>query len=218
MDHDLSHVLWIGGSTCSGKSSIAGILGQEYRLPVYHYDRHERLHIARMTPEEYPLYTSAIAGTMDERWVQRTPEQMYRGVVGSWAERFRLVVDDLMLIQGEPFVIAEGPGLFPGLVAPLLWSPHQAIWLVSSDDVIRRVRATRPTAIRDETSDPDRAIENIIARDTMFASHIREEARKLDLKTLEIDWTHSLAETAALVEKHFEPLLRIPDRSGSAGL
>ncbi len=110
MRGDLSHVLWIGGCTCSGKSSLTDIIGRNYGLPVYQYDLNERLHIARMTPEDYPLYTSAITGTMDERWVLRSPEEMHQGILGSWAERFRLVVSDLLVIEGNPFVIAEGPG------------------------------------------------------------------------------------------------------------
>ena len=35
---ELGHVFWIGGTGCSGKSSIASLLGSEFALRVYHVD------------------------------------------------------------------------------------------------------------------------------------------------------------------------------------
>jgi hypothetical protein len=68
------------------------------------------------------------------------------------------------------------------------------------------VRTARPTAIREQTSDPEQAIENVIARDILFARHIRNEAARLNLKMLEVDWTLTLDETVKRVEQHFDPL------------
>jgi adenylylsulfate kinase-like enzyme len=46
----LSHVLWLGGSVCAGKSSIARTLGAKDGLRVYHYDRHEQEHAQAILP------------------------------------------------------------------------------------------------------------------------------------------------------------------------
>ncbi len=44
LKHRLRHVLWIGGSPDSGKTSIASELARKYGLQVYHFDRHEMEH------------------------------------------------------------------------------------------------------------------------------------------------------------------------------
>lgn len=200
----LAGVLWIGGSTCAGKSSIADIIGGKYGIEVYHYDRHEPDHTARRLadPARYSAFMPFLRMSMDERWVLRSPEAMAEEVIASWTERFPLVIEDLpQLPTGVP-LLAEGPGLFPELVQPLLSSPQQAIWLLASDNVIRNVRTNRPSGIKRETSDPDRAIANVIARDFILARYIRDQAERLGLATYPVDWTESLEQVAQAVERH----------------
>jgi len=119
---------------------------------------------------------------MDERWVNRAPEEMLELLIGSWSERFALVVEDLLSMESSPWVIAEGAGLFPALVEPLLPTRQFGVWLVASNEVIASVRASRPTAIREQTSDPERAIANLVSRDIALAAHIRAEDTRLGLR------------------------------------
>ncbi len=205
----LSHVLWIGGSTCAGKSSVADVIASKYGLAVYHYDRREPDHTARrsMSPGKFPALTSFLSMSMDERWVLRSPDAMAQNVVASWTERFPLVIEDLLVMPGDSRILAEGPGLFPQLVFPLLSSLYQAIWLIASKEVIQAVRIRRPSVIRRETSDPDRAVENIINRDMHLAKYNRQQAAELGLAAYEVDWSKPIDEVATIVENHFSPLL-----------
>jgi len=34
----LRHVYWLGGAPCAGKSTVAGILADQFRLAIYHTD------------------------------------------------------------------------------------------------------------------------------------------------------------------------------------
>ena len=38
----LSHVLWIGGATDTGKTTISHILAKRYGFQVYNYDEHDQ--------------------------------------------------------------------------------------------------------------------------------------------------------------------------------
>jgi len=71
---DFSHVLWIGGSVCSGKTSASAELANRYHLRTYHFDRAEPFHVYRSVPERQPNIISFMAMTMDERWILRSPE------------------------------------------------------------------------------------------------------------------------------------------------
>jgi hypothetical protein len=88
---------------------------------------------------------------------------MARNVICSWTERFALVLEDLRALPREPPIVAEGAGLFPALVAPLVARPQQAIWLVPTAAFCATMRRRRRSAMPAQTSDPERAWCNLIA-------------------------------------------------------
>ena len=52
----LSHVLWIGGATDTGKTTAARIIAERYGLQLHNYDRHDLPQIERLaqTLPRYP--------------------------------------------------------------------------------------------------------------------------------------------------------------------
>jgi hypothetical protein len=202
-NHDFSHVLWIGGSVCSGKTSAAKDLASRYGLRIYSFDGAEPFHIYRSVPERQPNLIRFMAMTMDERWVLRTPEAMAEHALVAWSEeRFPMVLDDLRHLPGSGAVIAEGAGLLPEKVAPLLTDNRCALWLVATPDCIRQGRAVRGDGVSQATSDPRRAFENLVARDVLMAEHIRHEADRLGLPVISVDGD-SVPGIAAIIERHF---------------
>lgn len=199
----LAHVLWLGGTPCSGKTSVAGRLADRFALRLYHYDRHERAHAALGRPERHPAMCEHGAMTLDQRWVLRPVEEMVRATTAAWAERFEMVVADLLALPGAAPVLAEGPGLLPECVAPLLSSPRQAIWLVPTEAFKRATQPTRGGAPMDGTSDPERAYRNLIALDLQLAVNVKRRAGELGLTVLDVDGMRSLDDVAAAVAKHF---------------
>jgi len=51
-----------------------------------------------------------------------------------------MVLDDLLAMAGEGRIVAEGAGLFPERVAPLLSDLRSGIWLVATPNCIQHVR------------------------------------------------------------------------------
>ncbi len=199
----LRHVLWLGGIPCSGKSSVAHWLIERYSLQLYHYDRHERAHIARRDPIRHPALCAYEAMSMNERWVTRPVDEMVRATTAAWLERFALAVDDLCALPSEPPILAEGPGLLPDSVAPLLVSARQAIWLVPTDGFKRATQPTRGGAPANQTSDPLRAYENLITLDLQLARDVKAGAGELGLTVIEVDGTRSIEQVAREVAGHF---------------
>jgi hypothetical protein len=206
----LSHVLWVGGSPCAGKTSIADRLAQTYDLQVYHFDRTEMEHIARRIAQGDSALAAFLSRSMDERWLMRSPEVMAQSVIGFWTERFRQVMEDLLALPRNAGMIAEGPGLLPECVFPCLSHRHQAIWLVPTDAFCAAVRQHRHAAGRDgfqQTGDPERAVRQLILRDALLARYVKQRAEALHLPLCEVDGGRSLDEMTRLVEQHFAPLL-----------
>lgn len=222
----LQHVLWIGGGTDTGKTSIAQAIADRHGLQIYHYDRNEPSHIERLIRAGSVYLQTLVTRTakgrwelrdVDEYWVLRDPAVMAQDTIRSWQERFPLVIEDLLAMPTEPTIVAEGPGLFPECVGPALKSPRQAIWLVPTKAFKRTLVEQRgKPSVRARTSDPERATENLIARDLLMARHVRKEARERGLKLCEVDGSRTLGEMIALVEHHFGPFLRGHGKSGSS--
>jgi hypothetical protein len=196
----LAHVRWIGGSPCAGKTSIADALARRYGLGVYHFDRQETDHFQRRIAAGDAEASAFLSMSMDERWLDDTPAEMASTTIASWTRRFPLVVDDLLAMPRSAPIIAEGPGLFPECVAPLLSDPRHAVWLVPSRDFCEAVRRRRPGGAADQTSDPERALRNIVDRDALMAGHIRAQAESRGLRVIEVGGRAGMDEVGDIVD------------------
>jgi 2-phosphoglycerate kinase len=207
----LSHVLWIGGSTDAGKTSVARALAEKYGLQAYHYDLYDRTmppgHWARIDPKRHPHMHASPVDDRDWMWVDTTPEELVERWQQTNPERFQLVLEDLLALPTTPPIVAEGYGFAPDLVQPLLSSPYQAIWLISTEAFKRATYERRGKGAFTDTRDPERARRNHIGRDLLLAEYLRRRAEERELPFIEVDGTRSLEEIVSLVEAHFMPLL-----------
>jgi 2-phosphoglycerate kinase len=182
---DLRHVYWIGGGSGGGKSTIARRIAAEYGLRLYATDDVMADHGRRSTAADSPLLSAFIGMDMDERWVNRTPQVMYETFHWFRGEGFQLIVDDLRKL--EPGVVVEGFRLLPHLVRPLLGEPPRAVWLLPSAGFRRAAFESRGSTwqIARRTSDPERALRNLLERDRIFTDRLRDEVRGLPV--IEVD-------------------------------
>jgi hypothetical protein len=123
---------------------------------------------------------------MDERWLNRSPQVMLRTFHGFQGEQFSLLLDDLLGLPREPPVLVEGFTLLPRLVAPVLSGPGQAVWLIPTPEFRRAAFGARGSTLDTprKTSDPDRALANLIERDRLFTDALLREATALDLAVI----------------------------------
>jgi hypothetical protein len=98
-------------------------------------------------------------------------------------------------------VIAEGFRLLPHLVRPLITVPGRAIWLIPAPAFRRAAFESRGSLweIARKTSDPGRALRNLLDRDRMFTERLSGEARRLGLGVIDVDATVSEDELAEKV-------------------
>jgi 2-phosphoglycerate kinase len=198
----LRHVYWIGGASGGGKSTMARRLATRHGLTLYATDDAMGDHAGRTTPEDSPFLTEFKAMTMDERWATRSPETMldtfhwYRG------EGFDPIVDDLLRLPSKPGVVVEGFRLLPHLVQPLLTAEGQAVWLLPTPDFRRAAFDSRGSTwqIAGQTSNPERALHNLLERDRMFTERLAAETDRLGLPTVQVEVGMTEDDLAAQVE------------------
>jgi hypothetical protein len=179
----LEHVVWIGGGSGGGKSTIARRLAAEHGLTYYGTDDVMGDHARRTDAAESPYLYEFIGMTMDERWATRSPEVMLETFHWYRGEGFHLILEDLRRMRTG--VVAEGFRLLPHLVAPLT---DRAVWLLPTPEFRVAAFDARgiPWRIPSKTSDYERARHNLLERDRLFTDRMRAETARLGLPAIEV--------------------------------
>ncbi len=205
----LAHILWIGGGTDSGKSTTSQLLADRYDLQRYDYDSRDLFHhqcLAHTIPE----IQAFLDASDQERWVRPSPEALMARSFRSFRLRFPLVLVDLAAMPSDRQIVAEGFGLTPELIAPLLSDPRQAIFFAPTEEFKWNSMKKRGKYFRRlEWENGEKAIQNLFERDMMITAEIRQQAQARSLRVHEVDGSLSLEETAVLVAQHFVPFMKL---------
>jgi hypothetical protein len=188
----LQHVYWIGGGSGAGKSTIARLIAAQHGLGVYSTDDVMADHARRISPEAGPLLHKFVSMDMDQRWVDRSPKTMLETFHWFHGEGFNLIIEDLLSIPRETNLIVEGFRLLPHLVKPLLSESSHAVWLLPTPEFREAVIESRGGAawgFLARTTDPERALRNLLERDRLFTEILREETTRLLLPTIDVNPT-----------------------------
>jgi 2-phosphoglycerate kinase len=183
---------WIGGGSAAGKSTIARRIAVQHGLSVYSTDDVMADHARRSSREDCPLLHEFMAMDMDERWVNRSPKTMLETFHWFRGEGFNMIVEDLLSFPRDPGIVVEGFRLLPHFVKPLLSVPNRAVWLLPTPEFRRAVIESRggtAWGFLAKTSDPERALRNLLERDRMFTEILREETSRLGLAAIDVDIT-----------------------------
>ncbi|HEV3157292.1 MAG TPA: hypothetical protein VGZ00_08095 [Candidatus Baltobacteraceae bacterium] len=185
----LRHVRWLGGGSGAGKSTIARQLADKHGLRLYSTDDAMTDHAARCSAEDSPFLTTFKAMTMDERWVDRSPQTMLETFHWFRGEGFGLIVDDLLKLPPNEGILVEGFRLLPSLVEPLLHDLKHAVWLIPTPEFRHAAFESRGTlwSIAEKTSRPERALENLLERDRLFSDQLEEMAHVVGVPVIRVD-------------------------------
>lgn len=202
----LQHVYWLGGGSGAGKSTIARRIAAQHGLRVYATDDVMAEHARRSTHADAPLLRRFIGMDMDERWVNRSPTTMLETFHWFQGEGFQLIIEDLLCLPRERGVIVEGFRLLPRLVVPLLSVPAQSVWLLPTPAFRQAVVERRGGAAAGfiaKTTEPERALRNLLERDRLFTDILRAETARLDVPAIEVDDTMTEDDLAKRVTEVF---------------
>lgn len=201
-----SHILWIGGSPCSGKTTLASLLAKQYELTVYHCDEHWEEHLERVEPDAHPTLHAIKQMTWDDIWMRPIEEQVM-DVLAAYREEYEMILDDLLALPHDVPLIAEGTALLPDLVLDTISDPRQAVWVVPTEAFQRQTYRNRGEwvgQVLSQCSDPDQAFENWMARDAEFARWVARSAAALGLDVLTVSGEQPAEETAEVIARLFQ--------------
>ncbi|WP_410627793.1 hypothetical protein [Amycolatopsis sp. cmx-8-4] len=172
----LRKALWIGGAPWTGKSTVARLLAERHGLTTYHHD-----HRTRPAPGG-----DVSAG-------ERLMTEVRHG--------FDCALADLRVLTSPRPIVAEGWGLRPELVAPLVDSPGRMVVLVPTELFRQHQLRHRP----EEPAIPEQR--SVLTRDRMLAAQAVRSARELGIRVIEIDGRIGPAGVTDVVAEHFRGYL-----------
>lgn len=174
------------------------LLAERFGARLYSTDATIGVHSDRLHAAAAPLLELFRRKDMDERWVRRDPLTMYRTFPWFHGEGFDLVLDDLRQLPDDRLALAEGFRLLPQLVRPHLSDPRHAVWLLPTPGFREAAFARRGAAdafwLR--SSDPDRALANLLERDRIFTDELAGESVRTGVGVVHVDGTRAIEDVA----------------------
>ena len=209
-----NNVYWIGGSSCSGKSSCAKKMSAKYGMYLYNTDEYAfgKYMFALEDISKYPAiekYKNQICAGV-ENFIHRDTDISYKAFIDYCHEVFPLLVKDIEELSKKQSVIVEGAHILPELISALNQKSN-CIFLISSEEQQRdiwlkemhkEISGGNEHEINDyEQTENKKLFEKTrIDLHQKIAEHIQREAEKSNMKTIIVNKGNSFEKILETVE------------------
>ncbi len=197
-------VYWLGGSPCSGKSSIAAAIAARRGFSTFGSDDFLFADMAAADPSRQPAMAKAarLAGLGWDALFMRPVDEQVADELAFYGEEFPLLLGLLAgLPPGRP-ILAEGNAWLPELLASIGVLPAGAAYLVPTREFQFAHYSRREfiTGILSQCADPQAAFANWMERDARFGEAVCAQAETYGYPVIRVDGSLNLEETGRLVE------------------
>jgi len=200
----MREIYYIGGSPCSGKSTIAEVLAAEYSFDYYKLDDYLDPHMKLAALEGKPHSLVALALDFEQMWM-RDPQLQADEELAIYEEMLPYALRDISEMEGDVPIIAEGAGFTPDLMAGLDVKTTRYICIVPTEVFQREMYAQRTWIgqFLAGCKDPDAAFDNWMSRDALFARDVLHQAQKYGYQSIVVDGRQSIKENCIAVANSF---------------
>ena len=196
--------VWVAGSPCSGKSTVAAAIASASGMRLYSADERFDAHLDALVADGAPTATKIASMSLGARLAQPVEVQV-ADVVRLHVELFPSVLADLSTSTGER--VAEGAVLMPELLVEAGVLSEQVVVLVPTPafqlEHYRRRRWARDLVAG--TDDPSSSFDTWMQRDIAYAELITAQARAYGLRIVVNDGTRSVDGLVATVSTMLSP-------------
>lgn len=194
---------FIGGSPCSGKSTITEILAKKYDLYYFKVDDFLDKYIDRGAEEGRPVCKRIKSMTPEETWM-RDPMIQCEEELSWYREVFDYVCEEIAQIQNVKGIIAEGAAYLPELMKSIDIPNNRYLSITPTKDFQVSHYSKRewvPYVLQD-CSDKEKAFENWMERDALFAKDVHRQCKENGYLSLINAGKMEIDEMVRIVERH----------------
>lgn len=197
------NIFYIGGSPCSGKSTVAELLSERFGLAYFKADDYLDEFTARGAAAGLPVCQRIQRMTADEIWM-RPPEIQCTEEMDYYAEIAPFVSEKLRQLSAGP-IIAEGAAFLPRLMIAEGVKVERYIAIIPEREFqISRYsqRPWVPHMLRD-CADPEAAFRKWMERDALFALAVKVQCEQHGYSCLMTDGSIPPETRAKEIAVHF---------------
>ncbi len=195
------NIYWLGGSPCSGKTSVAESIAARRGFSLFRCDDSLFEHMAAADPQRQPAMARAWRLNWEERFMRPVDEQV-ADVLAIYGEEFELLLAQMAgYAPGQP-LLAEGNAWLPELLRRAGVSPGRAAFLVPTREFQLAHYSQREfiNEILAQCADPQAAFTNWMERDARFGELVCAQAAAWGAAVLRVDGSQGLEEVQKWVE------------------
>lgn len=195
---------YIGGSPCSGKSTIAEMLSKRYDLYYFKVDDFLEQYTQRGALSGYEICKKQKEMNAEQIWM-REPLLQCREEIIFYNEIFDFILEHLGQIRNKRGVITEGAAYLPELMKKLNIPYNRYISITPTEEfqvIHYRKREWVPYVLQ-ECSDKEKAFCNWMDRDVLFAKEVQRQCREQQYMSLVNNGEMNVDELVNKVTQHF---------------
>lgn len=200
-------IYFIGGSPCSGKSTIVEELAKKYDLYYFKVDDYLDKYTEMGASKGYNTCLKQNTMSSDEIWL-RDPLVQCEEELSYYKEIFEFIKEDLSKTQSTSCkkIITEGAAYLPELVKKLGISPNRYISITPSKDfqVSHYSKREWVPYVLEKCTNKEKAFSNWMNRDCLFARKIEEQCVREGYASILNDGSISIQELIEKIATHFE--------------
>ena len=195
-------IYYIGGSPCSGKSTIVEILSKKYDLHYFKVDDFLDKYIKMGASKGYEICTKQECMTPEEIWMRDPIIQCEEELI-FYEEIFEFVMADLEQIKGKR-IITEGAAYLPKLMKKIGVPKDRYLSLTPEKDFQMYHYRKREwvSYVLDGCSDKEKAFLNWMNRDVLFALDVQKQCEQEQYLSIINDGSMKIDDMVERVEIH----------------
>ena len=200
----MKNIYWIGGSPCSGKSSIAELLANELNLFYYKCDDLYERHLQIACNRGKQIVKKFNSLSIDEIFFRPIHIQVQDEIL-LYEEIFEIILKDLEELDTSKDIVVEGAAILPRNMNKINVHRNHYICIVPTATFQLNKYSEREwvSDYLKDSSNKSLAFNNWMKRDLSFAKKVYAEALELGYYSLLVDGSQSIASNTKYVKECF---------------
>ena len=204
----MSKIYYLGGSPCSGKSTMAEMISEKYGFQYFKADDFLMDFVLKGANDGNEWLTAISKMTPDQLWLQ-DPEKLKEDELRTYQNLYPYFAEAIKDLGSNTPIVAEGAAFLPSLMQG---EDMQYICIVPTKEFQVKHFSQREWVddYLADCSDPKTAFSNWMGRDALFALSALEQAKERGFATLVVDGSKTIDENYKIVVEAFGSLLSLP--------
>lgn len=201
----MKNIYYIGGSPCSGKSTITEIISKKFDLYYFKVDDYLEKYMEQGAAQGKPVCSKVKSMTPEQIWM-RDPKEQNKEELQIYNEIYEYILEDISMISGQSGIIAEGAAFIPSLIKYNNVDQKHYISITPTPEFQishYKERAWVPYVL-EGCSDKDKAFMNWMNRDILYAKVVREQSITMGYTAIVNDGSFSINELEERVCNQFD--------------